>query len=107
VLLQKLIELFKRKLVQADDPRLRTRTWRQRVPRFDLAVDFDDDPSAMIAVAATEVGVRQEMGAGLQKKPNRTRARDLLGLVRNLDEKPWHGQPFLSDGRGVDGLASQ
>jgi hypothetical protein len=103
VLFQKLIELFERKLVQADDPRLRTRTWRQRVPRCDLALDFDDDPSAMIAVAATEVSVRQVMGAGLQKKPNRTRARDLLGLVGNLDEKSWHGHPSLeSDGRGVD-----
>jgi hypothetical protein len=58
VLFQKLIDLFERKLVQADDPRLRTGAWRQRVPRLDLAFDFDDDPSAMIAVAATEVRVR-------------------------------------------------
>jgi hypothetical protein len=49
VLFQKLIDLFERKLVQADDPRLRTGAWRQRVPRLDLAFDFDDDPSAMIA----------------------------------------------------------
>jgi hypothetical protein len=42
------------------------------------------------------------MEAGLQKKPNRTRARDFLGLVgtsmRNLGMAP----SWESDGRGVD-----
>jgi hypothetical protein len=50
--------------------------------------------SAMIAVTATEVGVRQIMGPGLQKKPHRTRARNFLGLVGNLDEKSGHGHPL-------------
>jgi hypothetical protein len=31
------------------------------------------------------------MGAGLQKKPDCARAGDLLGLVRNLDQKSRHG----------------
>ena len=58
MLFQQLVDLLKREFVQADDPRLRAGAWWQHVPRFDLAFDFDDDPSAMIAVAAPEVSVR-------------------------------------------------
>ena len=79
VLFQKFVDLFERELVQADNPRLRTIGRRQRVPRFGLGFKVDDDPSAMIAVTATEVGVRQVMGPGLQKKPHRTRTRTSLG----------------------------
>jgi hypothetical protein len=46
------------------------------------------------AVATTEVGVRQVRGAGLQKKPDRPRTRDFLGLAGNLDEKSGHAHPL-------------
>jgi hypothetical protein len=93
VVLQELVEFFERELVQANDPSPRPISRRHRIARLDLAVNVDDDPSAMIAVMATEVGVCKVVGASLQKKSNRPGARNLLGLVGHLYEKAWHGHP--------------
>jgi len=81
---------------QLHDRRLPAVCRRQHVSRLFLAVDVHNDPRLVYAVTATEVGVRQEMGAALEKHFGSAGARNYFLFVRNFNEKLSHARSLVS-----------
>src|SRR5678815_2038566 len=90
---EQLVDLFDGELVQTDDARRSPVEWRDHGAGLILVLRLHDDPGPVIAVHASKVSLRHEVGSSLEQELHRSRARDLLRLMGNFDQKSLHRHP--------------